>query len=431
MSCHGAALEDARGPSLASRVAGRVEGLVIRRPRLIPRLQLVMAAFYLLLILLPPFLPAPQPGATALTDFVCFSRFVIWSIWWPFVLLSLLVLGRAWCGVFCPEGAMAQAASRFGRNHRIPRLLTWGGTPLLAFVAITVVGQLMEVDRYPTPQLVVLGGSTALAIVTALVFTRHSRVWCRHLCPVSLLFGVFSRLGAATFHVDRQRLESSLASSPCQKGRCPVLIHLPAMSTARDCLMCFQCAGWRDAIHLRIRRPGEELERIDRAQPMFWEVMFLFGGAIGLPLGVLFAERLELQGLQLVGSLVGGTVLAVMVLSLLTAMSVMLLRDGGSVWRLRFMALSYAYAPLGLFSLFLGLSQPTFESAVAIGVPGQLVLTLRTVLLLAGATWGCLTSVRMLRLTGLRPWRLRLASLPFLTGTVAVAAAWARVLSSG
>ena len=47
----------------------------------------------------------------------------------------------------------------------------------------------------------------------------------------------------------------------------------------------FRCAGWRDSIHLGLRRPGEELLHINTAEPLFWEIIFLFG-AIGLPVGV-------------------------------------------------------------------------------------------------------------------------------------------------
>jgi polyferredoxin len=418
-----------RGERARRSVAARVEAFFVGHPRLLPRVQWIMVAFYLALILLPPLLPPPAAGATVLTSFVRFARFTIWSVWWPFVLLSLVFFGRAWCGVLCPEGALTQAASRVGRGARVPGWMTWGGLPLLAFLTITVVGQLLEVDEKPLPQLLVLGGSTLLAVVVGLSYTRNARVWCRHLCPVSLLFGVFSRLGAATFRVDHARLASSPGPSPGHKDRCPVLIHLPVMATARDCHMCFRCAGWRDAIHLDLRRPGEELERIDAAEPLFWEVMFLFGGAIGLPLGVFYAEAHEVEGARLVGALLAGTLGGIALLSALTGSSALLLLGRQPV-RARdlFVRLGYAYAPISLFSLFLGLSKPTFESMAAVGLPPTVAATVRTGLLLLGAVWGVVTAWRILRLGRPTARRVGLAFLPYAVGAGLVLSAWARVV---
>lgn len=414
-------------------VAARIERFVRSHPRLIPRVQRVMIATYLALILVPPLLPDPGPTATPLTSFVRFAQFAIWSVWWPFVLLSLLVFGRAWCGVVCPEGALAQAASRFARRRPVPRLVTWGAVPLFSFLTITIVGQLLEVDERPLPQLLVLGGSTLAAVGVSLVFSRNTRVWCRYLCPVSMLFGVFSRLGAASFQVDRARLA---AASPTanHKEPCPVLIHLPVMSTARDCQMCFGCAGWRDAIHLRVRRPGEEIERIDRAQPMFWEVMFLFGGAIGLPLGVFYAEARELEGARLVLSLVGGTLVAIALLSVVTALGARVLRERGNegaTWRDLFTRLGYAYAPISLFSLFLGLSKPTFETMEHAGLSPHAAAWIRTALLAVGALWGLASAVKIMRIGRPRPRGMAIGFALYAAGAAAVLGAWGRLVVWG
>jgi len=457
-----------------SGLATRIEMALLRHPRLLAGLHLVMVLFYLTLILMPPFLARPPEDATPFTSFIRFSQFVFWYLWWPFVVLSMILFGRAWCGFLCPEGALAAWASRFGGDRPIPRWMRWGGIPLVAFVGITVYGQLTGVYEYAAPQLLILGGSTALAMVVSLIYTRKGWVWCRYLCPVSLLFGVFSRLGALHFRVDHSRL-ACWRPSPGEMGKkdpCPVFIYLPKMATNRYCLMCFRCAGWRDSIHLGLRRPGEELLHINTAEPLFWEIIFLFG-AIGLPLGVfhwtvdpLFQHLKRglgglalasglgglmgssapwwllsnhpdagevfnlLDGVSIVAFLLGATLLAIGLLSVLTWFSARLLEPTGAEPAGRqelFTRIGYLYTPLSLASLFLGLSQLTFGYLKSAGFPMLATDVIRGLLLAAGALWSLHLARRILRLQTSDGRRVRVALLPHVAGVMLIVAAWVPV----
>jgi polyferredoxin len=414
-------------------LAARIEAVFVRRPRMLVGLHAFMVVLYVALIALPPLLPEPPADATVLTSFVRFSQFAIWSVWWPLVVLSTIALGRGWCGILCPEGALAAWASGHGGNRPIPAWMKWGGVPLVAFVALTVIGQLLEVDERPGSQLLVLGGSTLLAVLVALVYRRRAWVWCRYLCPVSLLFGVFSRLGAMHFAVDRARLEGgrSGAQPSHDKQPCPVLIHLPAMATNRSCVMCFRCAGWRDAIHLRFRRPGEELARINEAEPLFWEVQFLFGGAIGLPLGVFAGELSDLHGVRLAVLLVSSTAAGAGLLSALTWISAVVVRPAvtpPAAVRDVFTRIGYVYAPLSLFSLFLGLSQPTFEHLTGLGMPSGVGAVVRVALLAAGAAWSLVAVRGIVALQTRDSSRAWVACIPHVLGVALIVVAWARVV---
>ena len=87
-------------------------------------------------------------------------------------MVSMMLFGRVWCGVFCPEGALTEFASHHGLGRPIPRWMRWSGWPFTAFVCTTVYGQLVSVYEYPQAALLVLGGSSVAAVAVGFVYGR-------------------------------------------------------------------------------------------------------------------------------------------------------------------------------------------------------------------------------------------------------------------
>mgnify|MGYP003386563275 CR=1 FL=1 len=90
-------------------------------PRAIRRMQWLIVFVYVALLVIPAVLPLPDRTASVFNNLTIVTQFAFWGIWWPFVLLSIPLLGRTWCGLFCPEGTLTEWASRHGRGGTIPR----------------------------------------------------------------------------------------------------------------------------------------------------------------------------------------------------------------------------------------------------------------------------------------------------------------------
>jgi polyferredoxin len=254
--------------------------------RLVQACQWTVVLVYLVLVSVPAFLPLPGRTAHIWNNLTLFAQFAFWGLWWPFVLLSMVLFGRAWCGIFCPEGALSEAASRIGRGHAIPRWITWRGWPFVSFALTTIYGQMVSVYQYPKPALLILGGSTCGAMVIGYLYGRNKRVWCRYLCPVNGVFGLLAKLAPVHFRVDNEAWAQS--SHPGRAGarvNCAPLVAIKTMRGASGCHMCGRCSGFRGAIALSPRSPSHEIVRVAGAAPRPWESALIIFGLMGIAAG--------------------------------------------------------------------------------------------------------------------------------------------------
>lgn len=252
----------------------------------IRRLQWVVVLFYGLLVIVPTMLPLPDEKSHILSHLTVFAQFLFWGIWWPFVLLSMVFMGRVWCGVLCPEGTLSEWASSKGRNRAIPHWMRWRGWPFSAFVGTTVYGQMVSVYQYPKAVLLVLGGSTVAALIIGYLYGREKRVWCKYLCPVNGVFGLLSKLAPAHFSVDATAWRKSYAPTiPIRAVNCAPLVAIRRMEGASDCHMCGRCSGHRDAIALSARSPNHEVVKLGARLADGWQTILILFGLLGVAIG--------------------------------------------------------------------------------------------------------------------------------------------------
>jgi polyferredoxin len=255
-----------------------------RHGRLIRYLQWLVVGFYAVLLILPALLPLPPSQAHILSNLTLLAQFLFWGIWWPFVLLSIVLFGRLWCGVFCPEGSLSEWVSQYGLGRGVPRWVRWGGWPTVAFCLTTVYGQLISVYDYAQAALLILGGSTLAAMAAGLFFARGKRVWCRYLCPVSGVFALLARLAPMHFKVDEQRWVENLAPR-LPPPNCAPLLDIRRMRGATDCHACGRCSGQRGAVQLLARSVNQEILHTQAETLSPWDARLLLFGVIGLAMG--------------------------------------------------------------------------------------------------------------------------------------------------
>ncbi|CAD5106393.1 4Fe-4S binding protein [Zestomonas carbonaria] len=431
-----------------------------RHGALIRRLQWGVVTFYAVLLVIPALLPLPASQARILDDLTLFAQFVFWGIWWPFVLVSIVLFGRLWCGVLCPEGSLSEWASRHGLGRGTPRWMRWAGWPTVAFLLTTLYGQLISVYDYAQAALLILGGSTLAAMLVGYLYGRGKRIWCRYLCPVSGVFALLARLAPVHFHVDEQRWREN-PPPHLPPPNCAPLIDIRRMHGASACHACGRCSGQRDAVRLIARSGCEEIVRHGAKGDTRWDVRLLLYGVIGLAMGAFqwtvspwfialkqgLAEWLAQRGI--LWPLEAGapwwllthypqandafTWLDGAVICLYLGASALLL--GGALHLLlgqacRLAGQSAAFArqvmlclvPLGGAGLFLGLSATTVKLLRYEGLTLAWVQPTRATLLGAAIAWSLWLGWRVCQ--GLKGWRRNLVLTALASGCALVGYGW-------
>lgn len=430
------------------------------------RIQWVVVVAYAVLLIVPTLLPLPTRAAHIWSNLTLFSQFVFWGLWWPFVLLSMVLVGRAWCGILCPEGALAEVASEHGRGWSTPRWMKWRGWGFVAFALTTIYGQMVSVYQYPGPALIVLGGSTGAAMVVGYLYGRNKRVWCRYLCPVNGVFGLLSKLAPFHFHVDGAAWRAAPKHSVGRSDyvNCAPLVPIRTMRGASMCHMCGRCSGVKGAVALQRRSPMHEIIHVAGDEPRAWDTALIIFGLMGVAAGAFhwttsdiyiatkqwLAEWLlsagvtwplepnlpwwmltnypdandsltPLDGAVLLGYILGAALVIGSAVWLCLAAATRL----AAPWQARrFHHLAQGLIPLAGCGVFLGLSAITVTMLRTEGFALAFVDGLRALLLAGASLWSLVFGWRILGLTA-RGAHHALAFAPFAMAVFVSAASWA------
>ncbi len=203
---------------------------------------------------------------------------LFWAWWWVGVLLTFPIVGRLWCAV-CPfmiYGEVAQKLSlwlfpRKLKHWNRPVAERWGGWFLVGlFALIYLWEELWDLPNtaYLSAWLLLL--ITAGAVICSVLFER--RFWCRYLCPIGGMNGLFAKLSVTELRAQQGTCSAECTTYQCYKGGpekgegletggCPLYSHPAQLQDNRDCVLCMTClkACPHRSVEVNLRPPAIEL----------------------------------------------------------------------------------------------------------------------------------------------------------------------------
>lgn len=232
---------------------------------------------------------------------------LFWAWWWPGYLFLFVFVGRLWCAV-CPFMITAEWIRRLSLwvwpRQQLPWntqwLNRWGAWILFGgFVAIYLWETLWDLPHHAYLSAWLLVAIAAGAVLFSLVYER--RLWCRYLCPIGGMNGMFAKLAMVELRSTQQVCGSQCNTFGCYKGSaatpvtfvdalptegqatggCPLYSHPAQLQDNRDCMFCMTClkACPNRSAQLNLRFPNSDL--LDQHRGVWAEaalLLLLLGG---------------------------------------------------------------------------------------------------------------------------------------------------------
>jgi len=221
-----------------------------------PSLQIPLLMLMAVVVLLG-FYDVQDGGANLATK-------LTWTIWWAGIIFTFVLAGRVWC-LACPFGALNEWTARLaGPLRRLPKPFRnlWWATGM--FVLLTWADEQLGVVRSPRVTAWIVLFFAGAAVAVGLFYERRS--FCRHLCPIGGLIGIYSMTAPLELRAKSGGVCAADPDKSCYRGGpdssgCPMFEFPASMDRNNYCNLCGECVTScsRDNLVLRFRAFGKDL----------------------------------------------------------------------------------------------------------------------------------------------------------------------------
>ncbi len=203
-----------------------------------------------------------------------------WTLWWSLIIFSLILMGRFWC-MMCPFAFIADLAQKVvSLNKKLPHWLQNMGLQTIGFLVLTWAFTILAFGGNPFLTSMVILIILAAAVIFSMIYERRS--FCRHLCPIGAVIGIYSMV-------------SPIELRSCNKGRCDIHTRktckeaCPMLESPEDmdnnvyCNFCMKCQPKCPSqnLSLRLRSFGKDIyASIHKSRAEALAALFLLGVVI-------------------------------------------------------------------------------------------------------------------------------------------------------
>jgi transcriptional regulator with AAA-type ATPase domain/polyferredoxin len=257
-----------------------------------------------------------QVGIAAIFVYIMVTNFIgtetfglraeslVWSIWWPSLVLLTALGGRLFCSV-CPISCIATGIQKWIHFDKpVPAFLKKYDYLLVTvlFLLIFWAEEVSNMRTSPWATGLLLVTILSGAVLAAIIFQRQT--WCRHICPLGGMIGVCSMAAPLELRSNTELCMNKCTTHNCFKGTeeipgCPLFQHVPFIDNNQVCKLCMKCVRScpNGSVQLNLRLPTQEirnLSRVNRGMVVFVMALLL----MIFPLYIFDQLRLDMNNIS-------------------------------------------------------------------------------------------------------------------------------------
>lgn len=206
------------------------------------------------------------------------GNLIVWSYWWPIIIILAISFGRIWC-MICPVEIITTFFAKIGMRKKRPKWLLSGWVITVFYMVILFFGiQGIAIHRNPTFMSLYLLTIVGVSILVGSIYEKNT--FCRYVCPVGYLLGLYSRLSFFGWRVKDSSVCNNCKDKSCIQKEyqynlnyksCGVDLYPANINDNSDCILCAGCLKTCDKYQSEqnIKRPNPQLTNIGFANDLF------------------------------------------------------------------------------------------------------------------------------------------------------------------
>jgi hypothetical protein len=176
------------------------------------------------------------------------GNLIVWSYWWPAIVIGAIFFGRVWCMV-CPVEIITSFFAKIGLKRKRPKWLLSGWAITIFYILILFVGiQGFAIHRNPSFMAIYLLFIVGVSILIGSLYEKNT--FCRYVCPVGHLLGLYSRLSFIGWRVKDKSICDTCKDKSCIHNKykynlnyksCGVDLYPAKIEDNEHCILCAGC----------------------------------------------------------------------------------------------------------------------------------------------------------------------------------------------
>lgn len=191
-----------------------------------------------------------------------------WQLGIPLLFVLFLFAARFGCGI-CPIYSITKFLNKRNLKIPVPDFIKKHDVWIMGtgFISILFVEEYTHMVASVSKTAYLIFSILFAAIIVDFIFEKSA--WCRHLCPLGGMAGLFSMSSLIEIRANRNVCTTICTTHDCFKGSeranpCPMFLHLQFLTDNRVCKVCLNCIKncTHLATRLNLRIPGTEISSL-------------------------------------------------------------------------------------------------------------------------------------------------------------------------